>query len=185
MNLDQANHIEYELYLKGLTEENIRKISADLGEPERMLQHRLKSLEVFHQLEMPKFWPEISDLNFDELVYYAKPKTWSPTYVNDRDQVPAEIKQTFQRLGIPEAEQKYLAGAGGQFDSTAVYHKIKEIRAKQGVIFEDMKEAVIKYPDLVQKYFMKTVPINDHKFAALHGAVWSGGSFVYTFVWIP
>ena len=179
MNLDQANHIEYELYLKGLTEENIRKISADLGEPERMLQHRLKSLEVFHQLEMPKFWPEISDLNFNELVYYAKPKTWSPTYVNDRDQVPAEIKQTFQRLGIPEAEQKYLAGAGGQFDSTAVYHKIKEIRAKQGVIFEDMKEAVIKYPDLIQKYFMKTVPINDHKFAALHGAVWSGGSFVY------
>lgn len=113
------------------------------------------------------------------MVYYAKPKTGSPTYANDWDEVPEEIKKTFQRLGIPEAEQRYLAGAGGQFDSTSVYHKIKDIWAKQGVIFEDMKEAVLKYPDIVKKYFMKTVPITDHKFAALHGAVWSGGSFVY------
>ena len=99
--------------------------------------------------------------------------------MNDREQVPDEIKSTFQKLGIPEAEQKYLAGAGGQFDSTAVYHKIKEVRAKQGIIFEDMSHALKSYPELVQKYFMKLVPPTDHKFAALNGAVWSGGSFVY------
>ncbi len=179
MNLDTANQVEYDLYLQGLTEETVRKISADLQEPERMLEQRLKSLEIFHKLPMPSFWPEISDLNFDALVYYAKPKTWSKTYMNDREQVPDEIKATFQKLGIPEAEQKYLAGAGGQFDSTAVYHKIKEVRAKQGIIFEDMSHALKSYPELVQKYFMKLVPPTDHKFAALHGAVWSGGSFVY------
>lgn len=179
MNLDQANHIEYDLYIKGLSEENIRKISADLGEPERMLQHRLKSLETFYQLAMPEFWPEIGDIEFEELVYYAKPKTGSESYANTWENVPEEIKQTFQKLWIPEAEQKYLAGAGGQFDSTAVYHKIKDTWANMGIIFEDMKEAVIKYPELVQQYFMKVVPITDHKFAALHGAVWSGGSFIY------
>mgnify|MGYP003096431002 FL=1 len=93
--------------------------------------------------------------------------------------MPDEIKSTFQKLGIPEAEQKYLAGAGGQFDSTAVYHKIKEVRAKQGIIFEDMSHARKSSPELVKKYSMKLVPPTDHKFAALHGAVWSGGSFVY------
>ncbi len=120
MNLDAANQVEYDLYLQWLNETAVRKISADLQEPERMLELRLKSLEIFHKLPMPSFWPEISDLNFDTLVYYAKPKTWSQTYANDREQVPDEIKATFQKLGIPEAEQKYLAGAGGQFDSTAV-----------------------------------------------------------------
>lgn len=179
MNLDTANTVEYELYLQWLSEETIRKISNDLDEPQRMLDLRLKSLQIFYQLAMPDFWPEVSDLDFDRLVYYAKPKTWSVNYANDREKVPNEIKSTFQKLWIPEAEQEYLAGAGGQFDSTAVYHKIKEVRAKQGIIFEDMSHALKAYPELVQKYFMKLVPPSDHKFAALHGAVWSGGSFVY------
>ena len=179
MNLEQGNQIEYDIYLKGLTEETIRKMSADLGEPERMLNHRLQSLEIFKQMAMPNFGPDISDLDFDNLVYYAKPKTWTDTYANDWENVPEEIKSTFQKLGIPEAEQKYLAWAGGQFDSTAVYHKIKDTRANMGIIFEDMKEAVVKYPDIVQKYFMKVITPADHKFAALHGAVWSWGTFIY------
>lgn len=93
--------------------------------------------------------------------------------MNDREQVPQEIKSTFQKLGIPEAEQKYLAGAGGQFDSSSVYHKIKEVWSKQGILFDDMTQALKLYPDLIKKYFMKLVPPTDHKFAALHGAVWS------------
>ena len=117
-------------------------------------------------------------MNFDDIVYYAKPKN-AENYQTDRDQVDPTIKEKFARLGIPEAERKYLAGAGGQMDSQNVYHKLKMKWAEKGVIFEDMPEAINKYPELVQKYFMKLVPAHDHKFAALHGAVWSGGTFIY------
>jgi Fe-S cluster assembly protein SufB len=114
----------------------------------------------------------------DDIVRYAKPsQTQSQT--NSWDQVDPTIKEKFRRLGIPEAEQKYLAGAGGQYDSEVVYHNIKEKRSKQGVIFEDMSVAVHTYQDLVRKYFMKLVPPTDHAFAALHGAVRSGGTFIY------
>lgn len=180
MNLDQASNIQYDIFLKGLSRENIIKMSQDLEEPDWMLEMRLKSLEIFLKMPMPNFGPKkIKSLDFDNLVYYAKPKMDSESYAKDRDDVPEEIKATFQKLGIPESEQKYLSGAGGQMDSTAVYHKLKEVWEKQGIIFDDFSSALKKHPDLVKKYFMTVVPPSDHKFAALHGAVRSGGSFIY------
>jgi len=164
-----------------------------------MLQHRLECLEILkkqvynHQkssekiirnLGFPTRWPELSKLNLDDIVYYAKPHQDNEWYANKREDVPTEIKEKFQRLGIPEAEQKYLAWAGGQYDSLNVYHQIQEKRSKQGIIFEDMPQAVIKYPELVKKYFMTLVPANDHMFAALHGAVRSGGTFIYVPKWV-
>ena len=110
-------------------------------------------------------------------MYFAQPE--QSKVQNDREQVDPAIKDKFARLGIPEAEQRYLAGAGGQMDSEVVYHKIKAKRAEKGVIFEDMAEAVKHHEDLVRKYFMKLIPAHDHKFMALHGAVWSGGTFIY------
>lgn len=115
----------------------------------------------------------------NEIIYYAKPHKDNEGYANNRDDVPAEIKEKFQKLGIPEGEQKYLAGAGGQYDSLNVYHKIKQQRAEKGVIFEDMPQALHTHGELIKKHFMKLVPPTDHTFAALHGAVWSGGTFVY------
>lgn len=177
--LESSDKIEYELYLSKLTEDTVRKISADQKEPQRMLDHRLQCLEIFKNMKMPTRWPDLSKLNLDDIVYYAKPKSDHEWYANNREDVPTEIKEKFKRLGIPEAEQKYLAGAGGQYDSLNVYHQIQEKRSKKGIIFEDMPKAVIKYPELVKKYFMKLVPASDHIFAALHGAVWSWGTFIY------
>ncbi len=177
--LESKDNITYDLYLTGLTEDTVRKISADQEEPERMLQHRLECLKIFQKMKLPTRWPNLEKLNLDEIVYYAKPHKDNQGYANSWEDVPEEIKQKFQRLGIPEAEQKYLAGAGGQYDSLNVYHKIKEQRAEKGIIFEDMPQAVKKYPELVKKHFMKLVPANDHAFAALHGAVRSGGTFIY------
>ena len=179
MDLEQSNNVEYELFLQGLSEETVRKISSDLEEPEWMLVKRLEALKVFYNLEMPSYGPNIWSLDFDKLVYYAKPKTGSKTYANDWNNVPVEIKSTFEKLGIPESEAKYLAWSWGQFDSTAIYHKIKEVWKEQGIIFEDLTHAIKEYPDLVKSHFMKNVPVTDHKFAALHGAVWSWGSFVF------
>lgn len=177
--LESSDTIKYELYLRQLTEETVRKISADQKEPQRMLDHRLQCLEVFKKMKLPTRWPDLSKLNLNEIIYYAKPHKEYKWYANNREDVPTEIKEKFQRLWIPEAEQKYLAGAGGQYDSLNVYHQIKEKRSEKGIIFEDMPQAVIKYPDLVKKYFMKLVPPNDHMFAALHGAVWSWWTFIY------
>ena len=177
--LESSDKIKYELYLSKLTEDTVRKISADQKEPERMLKHRLQCLEIFKNMKMPTRWPNLSKLDLDDIVYYAKPKSDNEWYTNNREDVPVEIKEKFKRLWIPEAEQKYLAGAGGQYDSLNVYHQIQEKRSKKGIIFEDMPQAVIKYPELVKKYFMKLVPANDHIFAALHGAVWSWGTFIY------
>ncbi len=197
--LESSDNIKYELYLTGLTEDTVRKISAEQKEPKWMLDHRLTCLEIIkkqmrnHQksseksirnLIFPKWWPDLSELNLDDIVYYAKPDKDYEWYANDRNNVPEEIKEKFQRLGIPEAEQKYLAGAWGQYDSLNVYHQIKEKRSKKGIIFEDMPQAVNKYPELVKKYFMKLVPATDHVFAALHGAVRSGGTFVYVPKWV-
>ena len=181
--LETPDNIEYSIFLTSLSEETVRAISADQDEPQWMLDHRLKCLDLFHAKPLPSRGPDLSGLHFDEIVYYAKPKN-AQTYQTDRDDVDPTIKEKFARLGIPEAERKYLAGAGGQMDSQNVYHKLKMKWSDKGVIFEDMPDAVKKYPDLVQKYFMKLVPGHDHKFAALHGAVWSGGTFIYVPKWV-
>ena len=160
----------------GLTEEIVRDISAKKGDPEWMLEFRLKSLDVYNGLALPKWGPDISELNIDDIVTYVKPDA---KMVGSWQDVPTDIKDTFDRLGIPEAEKKSLAGVGAQYDSEVVYHNIQEDLVKQGVVYTDMETALVKYEDTVKQYFMTLVPPKDHKFAALHGAVWSGGSFVY------
>jgi Fe-S cluster assembly protein SufB len=162
----------------GVNEEVVRMISSEKNEPQWMLEKRLESLRVFEEMKMPKFGPDISALNLQEICYYRRAddvsnaKTW--------EEVPDDIKNTFEKLGIPEAERKVLAGVGAQYESENIYHKLREEWVEKGVIFEDMDVAVQKYPEMVKEYFMtKCVPIRDHKFAALHGAVWSGGTFLY------
>lgn len=182
--LESHDDIKYEIYLSGLTEETVRGISLAQDEPEWMLELRLKSFELFKKKALPSRWPSLEKLNLNDIVYYAKPHSDNKEYASSRDDVPKEIKEKFDKLGIPEAERKYLAGAGGQYDSLNVYHSIKEKRSKQGIIFEDMPEAVRKYPEIVKKHFMKLVPAADHKFAALHGAVRSGGTFIYVPKWV-
>ncbi len=176
--LDDANSSEYVNHAKkGLSREVIVAISKDKNEPEWMLEHRLNSYDVFMSKAMPNWGPDLSLLDLENIIYYARPgEVVSSTKWED---VPAEIKNTFERLGIPEAERKYLAGAGAQYESQNVYHRLKEEYGKMGVIFEDMDAALQKYPDLVKQYFMKCVTMHDHKFAALHGAVWSGGTFIF------
>ncbi len=161
---------------KGLTEEVVRKISEMKGEPEWMLNFRLKALAHFKIRPLPMWGADITGLNFDEIFYYVKPteaisKSW--------DEVPDTIKNTFDKLGIPEAEQKFLAGVGAQYESEMVYHSIHEHLAKQGVIFLSIEDGLRQHPDLFREYFGTVVPIEDNKFAALNSAVWSGGSFVY------
>jgi Fe-S cluster assembly protein SufB len=162
---------------KGLSKELITRISKEKNEPKWMLEHRLKSLNVFLKTPMPNFGPNLSELDFENIIYYAKPGEIKNTH--SWKNVPKDIKKTFEQLGIPKAERAYLAGAGAQYESLNVYHRLKEKWAAHGVIFEDMDKALQLYPDLVKKYFMKAVSIHDHKFAALHGAVWSGGTFIY------
>lgn len=175
--LDASDNFSYSHQIKGLNEDTIRKISAELNEPDWMLEKRLASLALFYKMDMPNRGPDLSNLDFNELVYYASPE--QRAVENDRNNVDPAIKAKFEKLGIPEAEQRYLAGAGGQMDSEVVYHNIKKKWAEKGVIFEDMSEAVHSHPELVKKYFMKLIPANDHKFMALHGAVRSGGTFIY------
>ncbi|PIQ78482.1 Fe-S cluster assembly protein SufB [Candidatus Peregrinibacteria bacterium CG11_big_fil_rev_8_21_14_0_20_46_8] len=176
--LDSANDSAYaEGAVRGLSEAVVRRISGDKKEPPWMLEHRLKSLKVFLEKPMPGWGPDLSKLNLDEIIYYARPGEIKPSH--NWEDVPADIKRTFEKLGIPEAERKYLAGAGAQYESENVYHRLKEKWGEKGVIFEDMDTALQKYPDLVKQYFMRCVPMHDHKFAALHGAVWSGGTFIY------
>ncbi len=177
--LESSDNIQYDIFLKWLNEQTVRTISQEQNEPERMLELRLKSLKIFQDISLPSRWPDLSKLNLDEIVYYAKPKSGTQWYATNWEDVDPEIKKKFQRLGIPEAEQRYLAGAGGQYDSLNVYHKIKEQRAAKWIIFEDMPQALQTHGELIKKYFMKLVPAADHKFAALHGAVWSGGTFIY------
>ncbi len=161
---------------KGLTEEIVRYISAQKEEPEWMLEYRLKALSVFQQKPMPEWGADLKDIDFDSFCYYARPvdeqqRTW--------DDLPDNIRETYERLGIPEAEQRFLAGVGAQYDSEVVYHSLQEDLESQGVIFCDPETAVREHPDIVQKYFGTIIPYNDNKFAALNTAVWSGGSFVY------
>lgn len=176
---DAHNRQDYTRHAqKGLSEELVRKISSDKKEPDWMLQHRLRALQKFFELPLPGFGVDLSKLQFDEIIYYAAPEEMQG-YATSWEDVPEEIKRTFERLGIPEAERKVLAGTGAQYDSLNAYHRLKEEWGSKGVIFEDMDVALQKYPELVRQYFMKCVPSHDHKFAALHGAVWSGGTFLY------
>lgn len=161
---------------KGLNEEIVRKISAIKEEPKWMLDFRLKAYKHFITRKIPTWGPDLTQLNFSEIYFYVRPsdvegKSW--------DEVPDTIKTTFDRLGIPEAEQKYLSGVGAQYESEMVYHSIQESLTKQGVIFLSIENGLRQYPDLFREYFSTVVPIGDNTFAALNSAVWSGGSFVY------
>jgi Fe-S cluster assembly protein SufB len=162
---------------KGLTRKVVEEISYMKNEPDWMRQYRLKSLEHFEKRPMPNWGsPGIKEIDFDDIYYYIKPtegqgKTW--------DEVPAYIKDTFEKLGIPEAERKFLAGVGAQYESEVIYHSLREDLESQGVVFLDMDGALREYPDLVKQYFGTIIPFADNKFSALNSAVWSGGSFVY------
>ncbi len=161
----------------GLTEDIISQISEEKHDPAWMRVFRMKSLEQFNKISVPDWGPNLDELHLEDIKTYVRPDTpmrgkWS--------EVPKDIKDTFDRLGIPKAERKSLAGVGAQYDSEVVYHNITEAAASQGVIFTDMESALTgPYEEMVRKHFMKLVPPSDHKFAALHGAVWSGGTFVY------
>jgi Fe-S cluster assembly protein SufB len=168
------------VYLKetkrGLTRDTVREISGFKNEPAWMLEFRLRAYDHFVKRAMPSWGGRLDDIDFDKIVYYRKPsdreeKSW--------DDVPEKIKATFEKLGIPEAERKFLAGVGAQYDSEVVYHSVKEELSKIGVVFMGTDQALIEYPELFRKYFGTVVPPEDNKFAALNSAVWSGGSFVY------
>lgn len=160
----------------GLTEDIVREISEKKHEPQWMLDFRLKSLDLFNRMEYPNWGPDISELDMDNIVTYVRPNSQMK---GNWDEVPDDIKDTFDRLGIPEAEKTSLAGVGAQYDSEVVYHSIQDELVQQGVVYTDFDTALDQYEDIVKAHFMKLVPPTDHKFAALHGAVWSGGSFVY------
>ncbi|MFA0775524.1 MAG: hypothetical protein THHGLFOP_001042 [Candidatus Fervidibacter sp.] len=161
---------------KGLSKEVVEAISHYKGEPDWMRKIRLQALEIFFRKPMPTWGADLSELNFDEITYYAAP---TKAKFRSWDEVPEYIKRTYERLGIPEAERKFLAGLGAQYDSEVVYHRIREDLERLGVIFVDMDTAVREYPDLVREYFGTVIPPTDNKFAALNTAVWSGGSFIY------
>ena len=162
---------------EGLTPEIIDTLSKEKNDPVWMQQFRLRSLQIYNETPIPNWGPSLDGLDIDRIATYVRPKT---EMQNNWKNVPKDIKDTFERLGIPQAERKSLAGVGAQYDSELVYHNVKEEVAAQGVVYTDMESALKgEYADMVQKCFMKLVTPRDHKFAALHGAVWSGGSFVY------
>ncbi len=161
---------------RGLSRETVEEISRFKGEPDWMLQFRLRAYEHFLRRPLPRWGGDLSRIDFDKIVYYRKPsereeKSW--------DDVPEQIKQTFEKLGIPEAERKFLAGVGAQYDSEVVYHSVREELSKLGVVFMGTDQALLEYPEIFRRYFGTVVPPEDNKFAALNSAVWSGGSFVY------
>lgn len=161
----------------GLTKDIVEQISTEKNDPDWMKEFRLKSLDVYNRTEMPNWGPSIEGLDVDNIVTYVRSNT---KMKGDWSEVPDDIKDTFDRLGIPDAEKKSLAGVGAQYDSELVYHNIREEVAALGVIYTDLESAMWgEYGEMIREHFMKLVPPTDHKFAALHGAVWSGGSFVY------
>jgi Fe-S cluster assembly protein SufB len=161
---------------KGLSVDVVRKISEMKSEPEWMLNFRLKALDHFMKRPMPKWGPDLSELDLEDIYYYVRPAEASE---KNWDDVPETIRNTFDKLGIPEAEQKFLAGVGAQYESEMVYHSIQEHLSKQGVIFLSIEDGLKDYPELFKEHFGTVIPIEDNKFAALNSAVWSGGSFVY------
>ncbi|MDE1822921.1 MAG: Fe-S cluster assembly protein SufB [Candidatus Micrarchaeota archaeon] len=171
-----SKDVEYEEFHKGLSEKTVRDISKLKNEPGWMLEKRLTALKIFESKPTPKWGADLSKINYDDFYYYLKPKGKE---VKDWKDLPEDIKNTFDKLGVPEAERKFFAGAEAQFDSTVVYSHIKEELEKIGVIFTDTDNAVKKYPEIMKKYFGTVIPSTDNKFAALNTAVWSGGSFIY------
>ena len=161
---------------KGLDADLIRHMSEMKGEPEWMLDIRLQAYEHFLEREMPEWGADLGDIDFDDIYYYIKP---SNRQEDDWEDVPSYIKDTFNKLGIPEAEQKYLSGVAAQYESEVVYHNIKKDLEEKGVIFLGMDDGLAQYPELVKEHFCKIIPYQDNKFAALNTAVWSGGSFIY------
>ena len=161
---------------RGLNREIVEKISSMKGEPQWMLDFRIKALDHFIKRPIPTWGPDLSKLDLDNIFYYVRPAEAESRSWED---VPETIKNTFDKLGIPEAERKFLAGVGAQYESEMVYHKIHESLEKQGVIFLSIEDGLRKHPDLFREYFSTVIPIEDNKFAALNSAVWSGGSFIY------
>lgn len=162
---------------EGLNEEIVLQISKEKNDPDWMRDLRLKSLALYNQMKMPNWGPDLSGLDIDHIATYVRKNT---KISNNWEDVPDEIKDTFEKLGIPQAERKSLAGVGAQYDSELVYHNVKDEVAKQGVIYTDIESALRgEYADMIKDHFMKLLTPSDHKFNALHGAVWSGGSFVY------
>ena len=161
----------------GLTSDIVERLSAEKNDPEWMRDFRLRSLEIYNEIPTPQWGPSLDGLDIDNISTYVRPKS---DMKGSWEEVPDDIKETFERLGIPQAEQKSLAGVGAQYDSELVYHNVKDSVMQQGVVYTDLESALRgEYADLIKEKFMKLVPPSDHKFAALHGAVWSGGSFVY------
>ena len=161
---------------KGLSKETVIEISKMKKEPQWMLDFRLRSFEIFMKKPMPTWGGDLSTIDFQNIYYYAKA---SDKTEKNWDDVPDNVKKTFDKLGIPEAEKKFLAGVGAQYESEVVYHSLREDLAKQGVLFLDTDQALIDHPEMFKKYFGKIIPPEDNKFAALNSAVWSGGSFIY------
>lgn len=161
---------------KGLSRKVVEEISEYKKEPEWMLKLRLKGLEYFLRKPTPTWGPDLSTIDYDDIHYYIKP---TDKVTSDWNAVPAEIRETYDKLGIPEAEKKFLAGVGAQYESEVVYHSLQEQWSKQGVVFLDTDSALREYPDLFKEYFSKLVPAGDNKLASLNTAVWSGGSFIY------
>ncbi len=177
MDISKADKIAYSYKgERGLDEKLIREISAMKQEPEWMLEKRLAAYKVYLSKPIPKWGGDISPVHFENIYYYLKPAVTEKKSWND---VPKAIKNTFERIGVPQAEQELLAGVKGQYDSEVVYGSLKKTLAKKGVLFLSMDEALKLYPDIVKKYFGTIVPMGDNKLAALNTAVWSGGSFVY------
>ncbi|WP_342756945.1 Fe-S cluster assembly protein SufB [Kineothrix sedimenti] len=170
-----SDSIDYQVK-KGLTEDIVTEISESKNDPEWMLGLRKNSLKIYNEMELPKWGPSLHELDMDNIVTYVRPKA---SMTDDWRELPDDIRNTFERLGIPEAEWKSLSGVGAQYDSEVVYHSMREQLLEQGVIYTDMETALREYEDIVKEYFMKLLPATEHKFMALHGAVWSGGSFVY------
>lgn len=174
----EENENDYYRIENGLTADIVKKLSKEKGDPEWMREFRLKSLEIYNQLRVPEWGPSIDGLNIENIATYVRPNV---KMQGDWENVPQDIKDTFEKLGIPEAERKSLAGVGAQFDSELVYHNVRDEVAKQGVVYSDFESALKsdEWGGMIKEHFMTLVPPKDHKFAALHGAVWSGGSFVY------
>jgi Fe-S cluster assembly protein SufB len=174
---DFKNPVNYVITLpKGLSEKIVEEISRIKNEPEWMREFRLKAFEIFKQKPMPMWGGDLSKINFDNITYFAKP---TERKVKSWEELPEEIRKTYERLGIPEAERKFLAGVEVMYESMVVYDRVKKELEKQGVIFCDTDSALQNYPDIFKKYFGKVVPPSDNKFAALNSACWSGGSFIY------
>lgn len=174
---DKKNPFEFsKISDKGLTEEIVRMISKEKNEPDWMLEYRLEGLRQFYKLDNPTWGPDLSEVNIDDITTYVKPKSGMKA---DWKDLPDDIRNTFYDLGIPQAEIESLSGVGAQYDSEIVYHRTKDYLKDQGVIYTDMESALREYPEIVKEHFMKVIKPDLHKYAALHYAVWSGGSFVY------